>query len=114
MTVVSTIARHCRDAGIRAGDVDDGDRRCSVNGLTLDQAIAKVRGPKERGRADDRAGRQAPFDIRIVRDTVVHRRWRPGPRERLGPLHPALGFSDNAAKTSRTRFEPAWRRASDP
>jgi carboxyl-terminal processing protease len=73
MTVVSTIAASPAEAsGLRAGDVTTAIDGASVDGLTLDQAIAKVRGKKGTPvvLTIARVG-QAPFDLRIVRDTIV-------------------------------------------
>ena len=73
MTVVSAIAASPAEAaGVRADDVVSGIDGASVDGLTLDQAIAKVRGKKGTPVVLTviRAG-EAPFDLRIVRDTIV-------------------------------------------
>jgi carboxyl-terminal processing protease len=73
MAVVSTIAASPAEAaGLRADDVITAIDGTSVDGLTLDQAIAKVRGPKGTPvvLTVARAG-QAPFDLRIVRDTIA-------------------------------------------
>ena len=73
MTVVSAIAASPAEAaGLRADDVVTAIDGASVDGLTLDQAIAKVRGKKGTPvvLTIARAG-QAPLDLRIVRDTIV-------------------------------------------
>ena len=101
MTVVSTIAASpAETAGIRAGDVMTAIDGASVNGLTLDQAIAKVRGPKGTPvvLTIERAG-QAPFDIRIVRDTVVQPQVETRDLANGSVRYIRLSaFSDNAAK----------------
>jgi carboxyl-terminal processing protease len=96
-------------AGIRAGDVVVAVDGKSVDGETLDQAIARIRGPKGttvvltlvRGGGD-------PFDLSIVRDTIVQRQVET--RELAGGTVTYLrvsGFSDNAA----AQFETALRAA---
>jgi len=99
--VVSTIAASpAETAGIRAGDVMTAIDGASVNGLTLDQAIAKVRGPKGTPvvLTIERAG-QAPFDIRIVRDTVVQPQVETRDLANGSVRYIRLSaFSDNAAK----------------
>jgi carboxyl-terminal processing protease len=72
MAVVSTItASPAEAAGLRAGDVISAIDGTGVDGLTLDQAIAKIRGPKGTRvvLAVARSG-TATFDLRIVRDTI--------------------------------------------
>ena len=72
MTVVSTIpGSPAEAAGLRADDAITAIDGSSVDGLTLDQAIAKVRGPKGTPvvLTIARAG-GAPFDLRIVRATI--------------------------------------------
>src|SRR5664280_1791860 len=101
MTVGSTIAASpAETAGIRAGDVMTAIDGASVNGLTLDQAIAKVRGPKGTPvvLTIERAG-QAPFDLRIVRDTVVQPQVETQDLANGSVRYIRLSaFSDNAAK----------------
>ncbi len=88
-------------AGLQAGDVITAINGATVDGLTLDVAIAKVRGPKGtsvtltllRGGA----GAGAPVDLAIVRDTIsqpqVSTRELPG-----GAAYIKLSaFSDPAA-----------------
>ena len=73
MTVTSTIATSPAEAaGLRAGDVISAIDGASVDGLTLDQAIVKVRGPKGTPVVLTivRTG-QAQFDLRIVRNVIV-------------------------------------------
>jgi carboxyl-terminal processing protease len=72
MAVVSTITGSPAEAaGLRAGDVISAIDGTGVDGLTLDQAIAKIRGPKGTRvvLAVARSG-TATFDLRIVRDTI--------------------------------------------
>ncbi len=72
MTVVSTITGSPAEAaGLRAGDVVSAIDGTGVDGLTLDQAIAKIRGPKGTPvvLAVARSGKPT-FDLRIVRDTI--------------------------------------------
>ena len=101
MTVVSTIAASPAEAaGVRAGDVVTGIDGTSVNGLTLDQAIAKVRGP--RGTpvvlTIERSG-QTPVDVRIVRDTIVQSQVETRDLANASVRYIRLSaFSDNAAK----------------
>jgi carboxyl-terminal processing protease len=96
-------------AGIRAGDVITAVDGRSVDGETLDEAVARVRGP--RGSTvvlavvrDDRE----PFDVSIVRDTVVQRQVET--RELAGGAVTYIGLagiSDNAA----AQLEDALREA---
>jgi carboxyl-terminal processing protease len=72
MTVVSTIAASpAEGAGLSADDAITAIDGSAVDGLTLDQAIAKIRGPKGTPvtLTVARAG-QPPFDLRIVRGTI--------------------------------------------
>lgn len=72
MTVASTIAASpAQAAGLRADDAITAIDGSAVDGLTLDQAIAKVRGPKGTPvtLTVARAG-QPPFDLRIVRAAI--------------------------------------------
>jgi len=98
-------------AGIQAGDVIAAVDGRTVNGETLDEAIARVRGP--RGSTVTltlvRDGR-APFDVPIVRDTIVSRQVET--RQLAGGSATYVrvsGFSDNAAR----QFEAAIRTARD-
>jgi len=73
MTVVSAMAASPAEAaGLRGGDVVTAIDGASVDGLTLDLAVAKVRGT--RGTpvvlSIARSG-QAPFDLRIVRAMIA-------------------------------------------
>ena len=72
----------------------------SVDGLTLDQAIAKVRGKKGTPVVLTivRAG-QAPFDLRIVRDTIVQSQveTRDLANDSVRYIR-VSAFSDNSAK----------------
>jgi carboxyl-terminal processing protease len=101
MTVISTIAGSPAEAaGIRAGDVVTGIDGASVNGLTLDQAIANVRGPKGTPVVLTivRAA-QSPFDMKIVRDTIVQTQVETRDLANASVRYIRVaGFSDNAAK----------------
>jgi carboxyl-terminal processing protease len=96
-------------AGLRSGDVITAVDGRSVEGETLDEAIARIRGPK--GTAVTltivRDG-GAPQELRIVRDTIVSRQVET--RELAGGSVAYVrlaGFSDNAAR----QFEAAIRAA---
>jgi len=101
MTVVSTIAASPAEvAGLRAGDVTTAIDGASVDGLTLDQAIAKVRGKKGTPvvltvvRAE-----KALFDLRIVRDTIVQTQVETRDLANASVRYIRLAaFSDSAAK----------------
>ena len=101
MTVVSAIAASPAEAaGVRAGDVVTAIDGASVDGLTLDQAIAKVRGKKGTRVVLTvvRAG-EAPFDLRIVRDTIVQTQVETRDLANASVRYIRLAaFSDNAAK----------------
>lgn len=101
MTVVSAIAASPAEAaGLRADDVVTAIDGASVDGLTLDQAIAKVRGKKGTpvGLTIVRAG-QAPFDLRIVRDTIVQTQVETRDLANASVRYIRVAaFSDNAAK----------------
>jgi carboxyl-terminal processing protease len=101
MTVVSAIAASPAEAaGLRAGDVVTAIDGASVDGLTLDQAIAKVRGKKGTPvvLTVARAG-QAPFDLRIVRDTIVQTQVETRDLANASVRYIRVAaFSDNAAK----------------
>ena len=96
-------------AGIRSGDVVTAVDGTSVDGETLDQAIARIRGPKGstvvltlvRGDGE-------PFDVSIVRDTIVQRQVEV--RELAGGTVTYLrisSFSDNAARQLETALRAA-------
>lgn len=101
MTVVSTIAASPAEAaGLRAGDVTTAIDGASVDGLTLDQAIAKVRGKKGTPvvltvvRAE-----KSLFDLRIVRDTIVQTQVETRDLANASVRYIRVAaFSDNAAK----------------
>jgi carboxyl-terminal processing protease len=101
MTVVSAIAASPAEAaGLRAGDVVTAIEGASVDGLTLDQAIAKVRGKKGTPvvLTVARTG-QAPFDLRIVRDTIVQTQVETRDLANASVRYIRVAaFSDNAAK----------------
>ena len=101
MTVVSAIpASPAEAAGLRADDVVTAIDGASVDGLTLDQAIAKVRGKKGTPvvLAIVRAG-QAPFDLRIVRDTIVQTQVETRDLANASVRYIRVAaFSDNSAK----------------
>ncbi|HYN48864.1 MAG TPA: S41 family peptidase [Candidatus Nanopelagicales bacterium] len=98
-------------AGLRSGDVITAVDGRSVDGETLDEAIARIRGPKGTEVVlavvrDD----GAPFEVAIVRDTIVSRQVET--RELAGgsvTYVRVAGFSDNAAR----QFESAIRAARD-
>ena len=86
-------------AGLLAGDVDRRDRRRPLAGLTVDQARAKVRGPKDTTvTLPIRRGGGEPFDVAIVRGGHRPARGRDGRRRRrkVGYIKLA-GFSEHAA-----------------
>ncbi len=96
-------------AGLRSDDVIIAVDGRSVDGETLDEATARIRGPK--GSAVtltiEREGGRG-FDVSIVRDTIVQRQVEV--RELAGGTVTYLrisGFSDNAA----SQFETALRTA---
>jgi carboxyl-terminal processing protease len=101
MTVVSAIAASPAEAaGLRAGDVVTAIDGASVDGLTLDQGIAKVRGKKGTPVVLTvvRAG-ETPFDLRIVRDTIVQTQVETRDLANASVRYIRLAaFSDNAAK----------------
>ena len=101
MTVVSAIAASPAEAaGIREGDVVTGIDGASVDGLTLDQAIAKVRGTKGTPVVLTivRAA-QPPFDLKIVRDTIVQTQVETRDLANASVRYIRVAaFSDNAAK----------------
>ena len=101
MTVVSTIAASPAEAaGIREADVVTGIDGASVNGLTLDQAIAKVRGKKGTPVVLTivRAA-QPPFDLKIVRDTIVQTQVETRDLANASVRYIRVAaFSDNSAK----------------
>jgi carboxyl-terminal processing protease len=96
-------------AGIQAGDVISAVDGRTVDGETLDEAISRVRGP--RGTTVTLAlvrDGGAPFDVSIVRDTIVSRQVET--RDLAGGSATYVrvsGFSDNAAR----QFETAIREA---
>lgn len=61
-------------AGLQSGDVVTAVDGRPVDGEALDEAIARIRGPKGTGvvLTIEREGRE-PFDLPIVRDTIVQR-----------------------------------------
>jgi carboxyl-terminal processing protease len=96
-------------AGLRSGDVITAVDGRTVDGQTLDEAIARIRGPKgtEVTLTLVRDG-GAPFDTTIVRDTIVSRQVET--RSLAGgsvTYVRVAGFSDNAAR----QFEAAIRAA---
>jgi len=75
LTVIAPIADSpAEKAGLKAGDVVAAIDAATVDGLTLDEAIARVRGPKSTpvtlSIVRDGA---APFDVTIVRDLIRRR-----------------------------------------
>jgi carboxyl-terminal processing protease len=86
-------------AGLRSGDVVTAVDGRTVEGETLDEAIARIRGPKgtEVVLSIERDGGE-PFDLPIVRDTIVQRQV--ATRELADGTVEYLrlsGISDNAA-----------------
>jgi carboxyl-terminal processing protease len=72
LTVIAPIADSpAEKAGLKPGDVVAAIDAATVDGLTLDEAIAKVRGPKGTPvtLSIERDG-AAPFDVTIVRDLI--------------------------------------------
>ena len=101
MSVISTIAASPAEAaGVRPDDVFTAVDGVSVDGLTLDQAIARVRGKKGTPVVVTilRAG-QAPFDLRIVRDTIVQSQIESRDLADASVRYIRVAaFSDNSAK----------------
>jgi len=96
-------------AGLRAGDVITAVDGRTVDGETLDEAIARIRGPKGSTVTLTlvRDG-GAPLEVAIVRDTIVSRQVET--RTLAGGAATYLrvaGFSDNSAR----QFEAAIRAA---
>jgi len=96
-------------AGLRSGDVITAVDGRSVDGETLDEAIARIRGPKgtEVSLTIVRDG-GATLELRIVREAIVSRQVET--RELAGGSVAYVrlaGFSDNAAR----QFETAIRAA---
>ena len=73
LAVEGTIAGSpAEKAGLRAGDVITAIDGTAVDGLTMDQALAKVRGAKDTAvRLTLARGAAAPFDVEIVRAVIV-------------------------------------------
>jgi len=100
MVVVAPLAGSpAEKAGVRSGDVILAVDGATVDGLTLDEAIRKVRGPKGTPVAlrVQRDGGD-PFELRIVRDVIVQRQVEV--RELAGGSVGYLrvtAFSDNSA-----------------
>jgi carboxyl-terminal processing protease len=96
-------------AGIKAGDIITAVDGRTVDGETLDEAIAHVRGP--RGTTFTLAlvrDGGAPFDVPIVRDTIVSRQVET--RDLAGGSATYVrvsGFSDNAAHQFETAIRDA-------
>ncbi len=108
MTVVSAIAASPAEAaGIREGDVVTGVDGTSVEGLTLDQAIAKVRGRKgTQVVLTIVRGGQATFDLRIVRDTIVQTQVEARDLANASVRYIRVAaFSDNAATDFTTALQ---------
>jgi len=98
-------------AGIQAGDLITAVDGRTVDGETLDEAIARVRGPRgSKVTLTLVRGGGVPFDVMIVRDTIVSRQVET--RDLAGGSATYVrisGFSDNAAR----QFEEAIRAARD-
>jgi carboxyl-terminal processing protease len=98
-------------AGLQSGDLITAVDGRTVDGETLDEAIARVRGPRG-SKVTLTLVRDggAPFDVTIVRDTIVSRQIET--RDLAGGSATYVrisGFSDNAAR----QFEAAIRAARD-
>ncbi|MFH1475106.1 MAG: S41 family peptidase [Chloroflexota bacterium] len=96
-------------AGLRSGDIIAAVDGRSVDGETLDEAIARIRGPKgtEVELALIRDG-GAALDVTIVRDTIVSRQVET--RELAGGSVTYVrisGFSDNAARQFKAAIQVA-------
>ena len=96
-------------AGLRAGDVIAAVDGATMEGETLDEAIQRIRGPKGTEvtlTLVRDAG--APFDVAIVRDTIVQRQveTRELADGKVSYIRLA-GFSDNSAR----QFDEALRAA---
>ena len=95
-------------AGLRSGDVVTAVDGRSVDGETLDEAIARIRGPKGTTvvLSIDRAGEL--LDLSIVRDTIVQRQVETRELADGSVEYVRIaGISDNAA----SQFEDALRAA---
>jgi carboxyl-terminal processing protease len=96
-------------ADLRSGDVIMGVDGRSVDGDTLEEAIARIRGPRGTEVTltlvrDD----AAPFDVVIVRDTIVTRQVQTRELAQGSVTYVRVaGFSDNASR----QFEEAVRAA---
>ena len=96
-------------AGLRSGDVITAVDGHSVDGETLDEAIARIRGPRgtEVTLTLVRDG-GAPFEVAIVRDTIVSRQVETRELAAGSVTYVRVaGFSDNASR----QFETAIRAA---
>ena len=96
-------------ADLRAGDVITAVDGRTVDGETLDEAIARIRGPKgTEVTLTVVRGDGAPFDVAIVRDTIVSRQVQTRELAQGSVTYVRVaGFSDNAAR----QFEEAIRTA---
>ena len=73
MAIESTIAgAPAEKAGLLAGDVITAIDGATVDGLTMDQALAKIRGARDTAvRLTIARGSATPFDIEVVRAVIV-------------------------------------------
>ncbi len=100
-------------AGLRSGDVIAAVDGQSVDGETVDKAIARIRGPKGSTVVltvvrDD----GAPFEMPIVRDTIVSRQVQTRDLADGAVTYVRVsGFSDNAARQFETAIRAARARA---
>jgi carboxyl-terminal processing protease len=106
VVVAPLIGSPAEKAGLQAGDLVLAVDGASVDGLTLDEAIKKVRGQRgtpvvltiQRGDAE-------PFDLEIVRDVIVQSQveFRELAGGSVGYLRVAA-FSDNSAAEVKQRL----------
>ena len=95
-------------AGLRSGDIVTAVDGRPVDGETLDEAIARIRGPKGTRSCSRSSATAKSLDLSIVRDTIVQRQVETreladGAVRTCG----SPGFSDNSAR----QFEDAVRAA---
>jgi carboxyl-terminal processing protease len=85
-------------AGLRAGDLVLGADGVSLDGLTVDAARAKIRGPKGTVLSlQVLRGSAAPFDLKITRDVVLEPEISSKVLDSTVGYIKLMGFSDRAA-----------------